>query len=87
MFSISEEYNRLLLVLILLVFLSLSPSVSFKYRNDNDAISDFHLVEGVVCDAIAANKRARDITDATSREMCMCYVYGRRRKTRKRIEN
>ena len=48
-FSINN--NRRLLVVLLRVFFFL------KYENDNDAISDFHLVGGVVCDA--ANKRTQ----------------------------
>ncbi len=62
MFSINN--NRHFLVLILRVFF-------LKYKNDNDAISDFHRIEGVVCDAAATatNKRTRDITDTTSRKM------------------
>ncbi len=62
--------NRHLLVLILLVIFFL------KYENDNDAISDFHLVGGVVCDA--TNKRTRDIADNIKQMLI------RRKKTRKR---
>ena len=48
MFSINN-HHRLLVLLFL------------KYENDNDAISDFHLLRGVVCNA--ANKRTPDIAE------------------------
>lgn len=60
-----------------------------EYENDNDAISDFHLVGGVVCDA--ADKRTRVIAERTSskcleeeaRAHTQVRAYGERRRREK----
>ncbi len=68
MFSINNNNRHLLVVFLFL-----------KYENDNDAISDFHLVAGGVVCAVATDKRTRDIADNIKQN-----AYEERERKRKR---